>query len=214
MIDLQARQLPVRNQGDRPTCVAFAVSGAHDWMGGDGVERSPEDAMWAAHRVMPREIEGEETSVHHALEGLRQYEHAGEAAWPYGAPRWNEGRPEAALDPKNRISPPEWRRLEEMAIPVIRNELVSERAVVLTLGVVRRVWLGGDGMIDSPAGEKVPGNHAVLVVGASEDGESEQTLKVRNSWGPRWGHGGYGLISERYLGAYGICAHSIGGRAI
>jgi C1A family cysteine protease len=86
---------------------------------------------------------------------------------------------------------------------------VSERAVVLTVRVVREAWLESGGVIDAPEGRKTPGNHAVLVVGASEAAEQPQALKIKNSWGPRWGLGGYGLISERYLDAYAICAHTI-----
>ena len=47
MIDPRPPQTPVRNQGDRPTCVAFATSAAHEWAAGEPVHRSPEDAMWA-----------------------------------------------------------------------------------------------------------------------------------------------------------------------
>ncbi|MDQ2630592.1 MAG: hypothetical protein M3Y75_06405 [Actinomycetota bacterium] len=209
MIDLQAEQTAVRQQGDRPTCVAFAVSGAHEWMGSDDAQRSPEDAMWAAHQAMPPEFVGEETSVRYALEGLKAHEHTSEAAWPYGSPTWRDGRPEAALDRTNRATCPEWHRLGDATIPTIRGELVSERAVVLTVGVVRKAWLEGDGVVDAPAGRKTPGNHAVLVVGVSETGEQPQALKIKNSWGPGWGRGGYGLISERYLDAYSICAHAI-----
>lgn len=209
MIDLEAEQTTVRQQGDRPTCVAFAVSGAHEWMGTGDEQRSPEDAMWAAHQAMPAYLVGEETSVRYALEGLEAHGHASEAAWPYGSPVWRDGRPDAALDEANRTFCPEWQRLGDATIPTIRGELVSERAVVLTVGVVREAWLAGGGLIDAPAGRKTPGNHAVLVVGASEAGEEAQALKIKNSWGPRWGLGGYGLISERYLDAYGICAHAI-----
>jgi C1A family cysteine protease len=209
MIDLEAEQTVVRQQGDRPTCVAFAVSGAHEWMGLNDEQRSPEDAMWAAHQAMSPQLAGEETSVRYALEGLEAHEHATEAAWPYDLPIWRDGRPEAALVDANRMVCPEWKRLEDRTIPTIRGELVSERAVVLTVGVVREAWLEGGGVIDAPPGRKTPGNHAVLVVGASEDGEQAQVLKVKNSWGPHWGHGGYGLISERYFDAYAICAHAI-----
>jgi C1A family cysteine protease len=209
VIDLEAEQTTVRRQGDRPTCVAFAVSGAHEWMGRSDEQRSPEDAMWAAHESMPARFVGEETSVRYALEGLRAHEHASESAWPYGSPLWRDGRPEAALDGANRMSSPEWLRLGDATIPTIRGELVNERAVVLTIGVVGEAWLEGGGVIDAPAGRKTPGNHAVLVVGASEAGEKPQALKIKNSWGPRWGFGGYGLISKRYLDAYAICAHAI-----
>lgn len=208
MIDLEAEQTVVRQQGDRPTCVAFAVSAGHEWMGPSEDLRSPEDALWAAHRLMPSQTRGEETSVRYALQGLREHAHATEAAWPYGSPTWADGRPEAALARTNRAELPEWSRLWNVTIPTIRSELRNERAVVLTVAVVREAWLKGAGVVDAPAGRKTPGNHAVLVVGASESSEP-QMLKIKNSWGNRWGREGYGLISERYVDAYAICAHAI-----
>jgi hypothetical protein len=210
MIDFEADQMAVRQQGDRPTCVAFAVSGAHEWMGRDDVRRSPEDAMWAAHEISGPQSVGEMTSVRNALEGLARHEQASEVAWPYGSPLWHEGRPGAALRATNRARCPEWKRLDDATIQTIRGELTNERAVVLTVGVVRAVWLEGAGLIDAPEGKKAPGNHAVLVVGVSEAWEGRQAVKIKNSWGPSWGRGGYGLVSERYLDSYAICAHSIG----
>jgi hypothetical protein len=81
--------------------------------------------------------------------------------------------------------------------------------VVLTVGVVLTAWQKPGGSIDAPPGQKVPGKHAVLVVGASEEGEPVELLKVKNSWGPKWGSGGYALLSRNYLDAYGICGHAI-----
>jgi C1A family cysteine protease len=209
MIDLEAEQSTVRRQGDRPTCVAFAVCAGHEWMGVEEDLRSPEDALWASHQMMPSLTRGEETSVKYALEGLGEHGHATETAWPYGSPVWVDGRPEAALEKTNRALLPGWNKLGETTIPTIRSELTSERAVVLTIAVVREAWIKGGGVVDAQGGLKTPGNHAVLVVGASELAEQEQVLKIKNSWGNGWGRGGYGLITERYLDAYAICAHAI-----
>ena len=51
MTDFRAQQSPVRNQGNRPTCVAFATSGAHEWAAQEQAHRSSEDEMWAAHQM-------------------------------------------------------------------------------------------------------------------------------------------------------------------
>lgn len=209
MIDHRDQQSQVRNQGDRGTCVAFAVSAAHEWVGAQIATRSPEDAMWAAHEVMPQAAQGEGTSVNYALIGLAKHDHAGEGAWPYGEPEWRSGRTVAALEARNRETLPRWRRLSDQRLRTIRAELEAQNAVVLTIGVVRRAWLSIGGLIDVGHGEKVAGNHAVLVIGASETEDADGELRIKNSWGEGWGEEGYGKIRERYLDAYGICAHAM-----
>jgi hypothetical protein len=193
----------VRHQGDRPTCVGFAVSAAHEWIAEDATIRSPEDAMWAGHTV--HHVPGrEETSVRGALEGLTVHEHSSESAWPYGSPRYTSGRPEAALNPANRRVLPRWRALGTLTLPAIRAELEQTHAVILSVKVVRGAWRRAGGEIDAPPGQKTPGNHAVLAVGVLD---APARVIIKNSWGAAWGAGGYGFISEGYLASYGLRAH-------
>ncbi|HET7121150.1 MAG TPA: C1 family peptidase [Solirubrobacterales bacterium] len=207
MIDLEGAQRPVADQDDRETCTGFAVAASHDWMGGEVELRSAEDVIWAARQI--RAGVGDAVSVQAALGGLEANEHASETAWPYGLPHWSAGRPEAALDSANRRAFPHWRRLSGASLELIRNELADGNAVVLTVGVVLGAWQDPGALIDAPPGERVPGNHAVLVVGASEEGEPMEVVKVKNSWGPTWGDRGYALLSRGYVEAYSICAHAI-----
>lgn len=207
MIDLEEAQSPVANQGDRGTCTGFAVAASHDWMGGEDELRSAEDVIWAARQIRAGHTDA--VSVQAALGGLEINEHASESAWPYGIPHWSSGRPAAALESTNRRALPRWRRLTALSFELIREELANGNAVVLTIGVVRKAWQEPGAMIDAPLGEKVPGNHAVLVVGSSEEGERVEVLKVKNSWGSNWGNGGYALLSRNYVETYGVCAHAI-----
>jgi hypothetical protein len=72
VIDYRKLQSPVRNQGDRPTCVGFAVSAAHEWLARDEVTRSPEDVIWAGH-TQGGPAKKPETSVRFALAGLQAH---------------------------------------------------------------------------------------------------------------------------------------------
>jgi hypothetical protein len=201
--DHRAIQTPVRDQGDRPTCVAFAVSAAHEWRAGDDVVRSAEDAMWAAHQVA--EVPGrEETTVSWALEGLRRHAHATEQAWPYGAPRWPNGRPAPARDDANRRPLPSWRDLGAATYATVTGHLATGHPIVLTLGVVPAAWYHSDDTVDAAPGAKTPGNHAVLAVG---NVDVPGRLIVKNSWGSSWGDAGYGLVTRRYYDHYALRAH-------
>lgn len=201
--DYRPAQTPVRHQGDRPTCVGFAVSAAHEWIADDSTIRSPEDAMWAGHEV--HDVPGrEETSVRGALEGLAAYGHCTESAWPYGSPRYTSGRLSTALDPANRRTLPRWRALGTLTLPAIRAELEQAHAVILSVRVVRSAWRVASGEIDVPPGRKTPGNHAVLAVGVLD---APARVIIKNSWGAAWGDRGYGYITEGYLNSYGLRAH-------
>jgi hypothetical protein len=183
------------------------VSGGHEWIGEADELRSAEDVIWAARQIRPGA--GDAVSVQAALGGLETHEHASADAWPYGTPRWTDGRPEAALEDANRRALPPWRRLEHLSLEAIRDQLVAGRAVVLTIEIVHEAWQEPRPTIDAPPGQPTPGKHAVLVVGASEEGERMEVLKVKNSWGADWGAGGYALLSRAYLESYGVCAHAI-----
>jgi hypothetical protein len=205
MIDHRPAQTPVRHQGDRPTCVAFATSAAHEWSAGDQIVRSPEDAMWAAHQV--GEVEGrEETSVAWALEGLARHQHASDAAWPYGQPHWSDGRPAAAQHAANRRALPAWSDLRPATFDEVAAALEAGRPVVLTVRVVPLAWYGGAALIDAEPGAKTPGNHAVLAVGALE---TPDRLIIKNSWGAEWGDDGYGYLTRRYFEHYALRAHRL-----
>lgn len=205
MIDHRPAQTPVRHQGDRPTCVAFATSAAHEWSAGDQVVRSPEDAMWGAHQV--GEVPGrEETTVAWALEGMARHEHATDVAWPYGQPHWSQGRPAAARQAGNRRALLGWSDLQPATFDEIAMALGAGRPVVLTVRVVIAAWYAGAALIDAEPGAKTPGNHAVLAVGALE---APDRLIIKNSWGKEWGDGGYGYLTRRYFDHYALRAHRL-----
>jgi hypothetical protein len=210
VIDHRAAQTPVRHQGDRPTCVGFAVSGAHEWIAGDGVARSAEDAIWAGHQVASVAAR-EETSVAWSLEGLERHDHATEAAWPYGNPHWSMGRPAAANQSATRRTLPRWSELTAATFESVRGALRNGNAVILTLRVVRSAWRGPDGLIDAEPGRKTPGNHAVLAVAISVPTDAKEEIVIKNSWGVHWGVGGYGTVTRRYFDSYALRAHVLAG---
>ncbi len=62
------------------------------------------------------------------------------------------------------------------------------------------MWSAPEGRLPLPGpDERCVGQHALLVSGLDEDGES---LLFDNTYGPGWGHGGSGLLSRDYAERY------------
>jgi len=52
--------------------------------------------------------------------------------------------------------------------------------------------------------DTVKGGHAVMAVGYDDNrkiGKDKGAIKIRNSWGPHWGEGGYGWLPYKYIEA-------------
>jgi Cysteine protease len=197
----------VRQQGERLTCVGFAVAGSQEWRARFDEQLSIEDVMWAAHRVGgPRDRE--ETSVQLALTGLERHGHASEIAWPYGKPAWPADRPASAAEPHQLRAAADWYRLDVIEFDSMTRLLAADLAVVLTVRFVPLGWRDPSGLIDSPGGV-VAGGHAVLAVGAANRDGSDGLI-VKNSWGLWWGESGYGFMTRRYVAEYGVVGHVIG----
>jgi hypothetical protein len=208
-IDHRGRQTPVRHQGSRPTCVAFAVSAAHEWTSGALTVRSAEHAFALAKRRdgLPPGQRG--TTVQACLVGVSDAGQSPETDWPYGDPAWPDSRPESDLPSSRRARPGPWRRLGPPWLVAIGTALREGHAVVLTVGFVQRAWqrATAGGVIEVPPSPVLTGAHAVLVVGLQQ--APANVLVIKNSWGTRWGDAGYGYLSAEYVNLYAIDAHLV-----
>jgi hypothetical protein len=206
MSDHRHEQSPVRNQGDRPTCVGFAVSAAHDWTRAGHDTMSAEDAIWAGHKT--RSIPGTiATMVKYSLEGLDRHQHATESAWPYGNPEFSAGRPAAAQNPSQRRRLPAWRALSDLTIDAIEHEIATDHAVIASFEVVMSAWRSPPlAQIDAGPGLYTNGIHAVLAVGTNS---APAHVIIKNSWGTKWGEDGYGYVSGRYVENYLLRAFAL-----
>jgi hypothetical protein len=71
----------------------------------------------------------------------------------------------------------------------------GRKAVVFGIPVTDAFMSSDGSEIPAPrAGEKVHGLHAILAMGTIGD-----SIKIRNSWGRRWGRGGYGVLSPEWF---------------
>ena len=207
-VDHRRSQTSVRDQGARGTCVAFAVTAAHEWLRGISTELSEESAILAA-KAAGCTLASEATTVNYALMGLTSVGQCSLSAWPYGKPQY-PSRP-TNWNILGKLSLGKWSSVSNGFVG-IASELDRGRPVVATVHFVPDAWIAAsdNGLVRDISGAKVTA-HAVLAVGHDNIGRqegTEQVLIFKNSWG-QWGDDGYGYLTRSYVDRHLVCAHSL-----
>jgi len=97
--------------------------------------------------------------------------------------------PSRVASPQFRIA--NWRAINTGVIDDVKGALAKGHPVIIGSQVTKDFMnLRGDGVWRG-AGERIPGGHAMTLVGYDE---RLQAFRVINSWGTRWGVGGFGWI--------------------
>lgn len=204
-LDLRPVLQPVRNQGSRGTCTAFAAaSGLGGWnqnslppAGGAAPDLevlSPEDAYFQARELAP--VAGEGSQPRAALKAWQRRGFLTEAIAPY--------RPDSSYHPpsgpgvdlvgdraRNRIAT-YWR------VPLVLGALA---AAIADHGPILVTVQCDDAFFEARGGEVGPRRgplaewHAICAVGYDL---ATARLLVRNSWGEGWGAGGYAWLPIGY----------------
>lgn len=198
-VDLRPQFGPVRDQGDRPTCLAFAASDAHAGLRDPWEPLSCEYLFYHAQNRASRDpTQG--AFLSDTLVALREDGQPREAGWPYLAmlpTDLSTYYPPAAVDPlfgRDGIQ-------VKNTFDAICRQLDSGNAV-LVLSVLTGAFFRppADGIIHAIAGDAifpVP-RHALVAVGYGHIGQTRLIL-VRNSWGPTWGLAGYAWLTEPFV---------------
>jgi len=199
-ISVDLRQLfgPARNQGARPTCMAFAASDAHAGIRSGWTDLSCEYVFYQAQRRAGRPPNvGALLSV--MLETLRLDGQPAEAGWPYlsatpDISTWSPPNPIGDVFRRNSAR-------THHAVGEVIQQLDNGQPVIVLLQLSRSFFrAGADGVVDLALGE-LPDpvrRHAVVAVGHGTVDDQPAVL-IRNSWGSNWGNAGYAWLTERYL---------------
>lgn len=195
--DLRGNFGTVRDQGSRPTCLAFAVSDAHAAMRGPWDPLSCEYLFYqAVQRAGSHPDNG--ATLTHLLAALHNDGQPSEAGWPYltSVPK------DLALwaPPANIVEV--FRRTSESRTPTfddVRRQVAAGVPVVLVLTLSQAFYfVTADGIIDVDEPVDPANRHAVVAVASGRAGKT-RFLLIRNSWGREWALEGHAWLSERYL---------------
>lgn len=197
--DLRPLFGPARDQGARPTCLAFAASDTHAGLRDGWAPLSCEFAFYAAQKRAGRPpTSGALLST--MLDALRLDGQPDEKGWPYLAAVPADHR---LWTPPATVGPLYGRNGERDGTDLSSILAALDRDTpVLMLTMLSRSFFQprGDGVVD-PANDELPEpaqRHAVVAVGhGTVDGTP--AILIRNSWGPGWGLEGHAWLTERFL---------------
>jgi C1A family cysteine protease len=192
--DLRSSFGDIRNQGARPTCVAFAVSDTHAAARGISQALSVEHLYFHAVKRTTGGHPKDGVSLTKTLEALRLDGQSAEIGWPYldtlpaDLATW--------IPPKTAT--PVFKRDAAAMIASLLTSLDSGQPVVVTFMVSMAFCLAPAGIVHPVKADTDVDWHAVVAAGYGRIGDRPFIL-VRNSWGQSWGDGGYGWVDLDYL---------------
>lgn len=194
--DLRGHFGDVRDQMERPTCLAFAFSDTHAACRPDWQPLSCEYLYYhAAQRGGGGPHDG--ATLLASLQALHEDGQPLEDGWRYITT--------PSIDPDWWAPPQDVGSVykcngsqHERAYGVVHDLVLDDHPAVVAMMLSDSFFMPVDGVIESPAPVPDSRRHAVIAVAAGRR-HSTRFLLMRNSWGPSWGNGGYAWLSEDYL---------------
>ena len=203
-------------QGARNTCSLFAISAVAEFeyhaTGNRADSRfSQEYLVWAADEATG--MSGDQAMFYEALAGLNALGMCSAELAPY-ADEADAGHraPDDAIEAARALRERwrvHWIRLWNVRRPLSDAQMVAIRAALadghpVACGLRWPSHGRGERIMDVPAADDVYDGHSIVLTGYESDDRAPGggVFLFRNSDGPRWGDGGYGVMSFAYVQAY------------
>ncbi|WP_437486756.1 C1 family peptidase [Sorangium sp. So ce1014] len=195
--DLRDRLAEARDQGQRPTCLVFAVSAAHEAKRGSSDYLSPEFLFYSGvQRSHNDPKKGLTRSV--VRDALIHDGQPPEIVWPYAVktPDASNWKPPAVTVPTHKATI----AFAQRDVVQVRELIQTGTPVLLIVTLTVAMYTPDkDAIVRARAGDTVTTRrHALLAVGSGHSGDGQYML-VRNSWGTTWGQAGHGWLHDLYL---------------
>lgn len=196
--DLRTRFVGARDQGPRPTCLAFALSDAH------AAERPPHRSLsvdflyYHALLRMPPNRGGNGMGLRQAIDALRIDGQPVETDWPYSRTlpvdltKWKPPGKLAVMNAKGTTAP--------TSVDWVCARLDQGQPSVLVFRPSEQFYYAdAAGLLQERSPDPdLPASHAVVAVGYGVAAAKRHVL-IRNSWGTSWGQHGHAWLAEDYL---------------
>lgn len=205
-IECLVDSIPVkaRNQGNRPTCLAFAVTDINRQYAAEDL--GPEFFYQATVQKIPGWKVGDGLQMPAAMDASK-LGHPLEREFPY----------QIDEPPIPFIALPTSLQLHGNPISFFNadvGQLIGKMQASVPMGLALRLTLEFytpvDGLIPySPITLPAAMIHAVVAVGLGRDEFGAPWFYIRNSWGDSWGQDGHAWIPSAYIVAHAACAFGV-----
>jgi C1A family cysteine protease len=202
-VDLRPQCPPVYDQRPLQSCTANATAAAVEFermKHGLSPKFTPSRLFiyYNERKLLGTQDKDDGAPLREAIKSLAKQGDCPEQHWPYDPAKVNAEPTHPCYQQAVRYKDMVYERLPQ-DIPHMQACLAAGSPFVLAIGV----YSGSetpeaaktDVMPVPKAGEKFLGNHAVMAVGYED---ARQQFILRNSWGPKWGMGGYFWLPYAY----------------
>lgn len=194
-VDLRERLGPTRDQGARPTCLAFAASDTHTEARGDRTPLSCEYVFHHAQRRAGRSLD-KGAFLSSMLEAVANDGQPIESEWPYQTTSPADAPPQTV----GSLFARDHARISHEIDQVIQV-LDDGHAAIVLLKLSSSFYMPDEREVIEPKANERPDpalRHAVIAIGHGVLGE-QRVILVRNSWGSYWGDEGHAWTTESFL---------------
>ena len=188
--------LPVRSQGRRPSCLAFASTAAHEHFAKRGQYLSVEFLYYQAVERCPGKNPDAGTTMLATSEALAHIGQPDESFWPYSHSQVSPWSPPTQTTHLLKVRMSQTSAKFESIVQELDQGTPAILGLIITDSFFKPDSSGTVG-IKTPDIER--GGHAVLALGHGQDVDGNQYVLVRNSWGASWALGGYGWLASSYI---------------